>query len=186
VQAPGFLGNIGIYELHELGELTGAGGRQDQVGMRGQEDKGMDRHVVEGLRLADDAEDEVSQLGRGFEKQPALQRAGGYLDEGLLGDETEWSRHACLSACVLAELLRPISGQPLLEECLLEECPAGRRLSGRKPLAPDWKKASGTGQRTGQRGTSAPLARRDQREDSFWHHSRAYSRSCFVRYPDSR
>ena len=50
------------------------------------------------LGLADDAEDEVVELGRGLEQQPALQGAGGDFDEGVLGDEAERSWHTELSA----------------------------------------------------------------------------------------
>jgi hypothetical protein len=60
--------------------------------------EGMDGHAVESLGLADDSEDEVGKLGRGFEKQPPLQRTSGDLDEGPLGDESKWSRHTGLSA----------------------------------------------------------------------------------------
>jgi hypothetical protein len=35
-----------------------------------------------------------------------LQGSGSDLDEGLFGDEAEWSRHACLSASKDSELLR--------------------------------------------------------------------------------
>src|SRR5450631_2009876 len=41
---------------------------------------------------------------------PALQGAGGDLDESVFGDEAKWSRHACISASDIAELLRPKSG----------------------------------------------------------------------------
>ena len=43
--------------------------------------EGMDGHLVEILGLADDAEDDVGQLRRGSEEQPALDGAGGDLDE---------------------------------------------------------------------------------------------------------
>jgi len=49
------------------------------------------------LGLANDAEDEVVELGRGLEQQSALQCAGGNFDEGVLGDEAERSRHTNLS-----------------------------------------------------------------------------------------
>jgi hypothetical protein len=58
----------------------------------------MDGHAVQGLGLADDAEDEVGELGRGLEQEPALQGAGGALDEGLLGDETQGTWRTYVSA----------------------------------------------------------------------------------------
>jgi hypothetical protein len=47
---------------------------------------------------ADDAEDDVGQLGQRFEEQPTLQGASGDLDEGACWDEAEWSRHTWFSA----------------------------------------------------------------------------------------
>ena len=37
------------------------------MGMRGHDDEGVDGHLVDVLGLADDAEDDVGQLGRRFE-----------------------------------------------------------------------------------------------------------------------
>jgi len=90
----------------------------------GEEHEGVDGHAVEGLGLADDAENEVRELRRGFEQQPALKGAGGDLDESVFGDEAKWSRHACISASDVAELLRPKSGW------------LGQRPRGKKTLAP--------------------------------------------------
>jgi hypothetical protein len=39
------------------------------------------------LCFADDAEDEVIELGRRFEQEPAMDGASGDLDEGAFGDE---------------------------------------------------------------------------------------------------
>jgi hypothetical protein len=64
------------------------------------EDEGMDGHAVQALGFADDAENDLSQLGRGFEEEPALESAGSHLDEGIRGHETEGSRHAWFSAIV--------------------------------------------------------------------------------------
>src|ERR1019366_7397839 len=84
----------------------------------------MDGHAVEGLGLADDAENEVRELRRGVKQQPVLQGACGDLDESVFGDEAKWSRHACISASDVAELLRPKSGW------------LGQRPRGKKTLAP--------------------------------------------------
>ena len=54
----------------------------------------MDGHAVQTLCLADHAEDDVGQLGRGSEEEPALDGAGSDLDEGICGHETERSGHA--------------------------------------------------------------------------------------------
>ena len=67
VKPPGFLGDVGIHELHEQCELAGARRGQQEVRMRGEEHEGMDGHAIDGLGLADDAEDEVGELGRGLE-----------------------------------------------------------------------------------------------------------------------
>jgi hypothetical protein len=77
-------------------------------------DKGVDRHLVEVLGLADDAQDDVSQLGRRFEEQPALQGASGDFDEGICGNETERPWHAWLSAiarssCGVSGLKKPLA-----------------------------------------------------------------------------
>jgi hypothetical protein len=66
--------------------------------MGAQEHEGMDGHAVEFLGLADDAEDDLGELWRGLEQEPALQGAGGDFDEGVFGNETEGSWHAKLSA----------------------------------------------------------------------------------------
>src|SRR5450759_2913506 len=57
----------------------------------------MDGHAVERFGLADDAEDDVGEIGRRLEQEPALQGAGGNFDEGILRNEAQRSRHACLS-----------------------------------------------------------------------------------------
>jgi hypothetical protein len=91
---------------------------------------------------------EICELRRGFEQQPALQGAGGDLDEGVFGDEAKWSRHACISASDVAELLRPKSGRlgqrPREEKTRKRKlwhhsrrtAPSGRENSEEKTLAP--------------------------------------------------
>ena len=91
--------------------------------MGGEEHEGVDGHAIMGLGLADDAENEVRELRRGFEQQPALQGASGDLDEGIFGDKAKWSRHPCISASDLAVLLRPKSGW-------LRTAPPGKEDSG--------------------------------------------------------
>ena len=49
--------------------------------------EGMDGHAVERLGLADDAENDVGELGGGFEQQPALHGAGSDFGEVVFGDE---------------------------------------------------------------------------------------------------
>jgi hypothetical protein len=49
----------------------------------------MDGHAVEGLGLADDAEDDVGQLWGGPQQQATLDGAGGDLDESVVWDEAE-------------------------------------------------------------------------------------------------
>ena len=51
--------------------------------VRPEDDKGVDGYLVEVMGLADDAEDDVGQLGRRFEEQPTLQGASGDFDEGI-------------------------------------------------------------------------------------------------------
>jgi hypothetical protein len=72
--------------------------------MRGKEHKGMDGHAVEVLGFANDAEDEVCELRGWLEQQPALQGAGGDLDEGVFWNESQWSGHADLSDKAPAKL----------------------------------------------------------------------------------
>jgi hypothetical protein len=93
VESPRLLGDIGVHELHELCELAGAGRRQEKMSMGRDEHEGMDGHAVEALGFADDAKNDLGQLGRGFEEQPALDSAGGDLDERTGGDEAERSGH---------------------------------------------------------------------------------------------
>jgi hypothetical protein len=63
VEAPRLLGDVGVHELHELRKLAGAGRRQEKMGMGRDEDEGMDGHAVQALGFADDAENDLGQLG---------------------------------------------------------------------------------------------------------------------------
>jgi hypothetical protein len=67
VESPSLLGDVGVHELHEPGEIVGARRGAEKMGMRGHDDEGVDGHLVDVLGLADDAEDDVGQLGRRFE-----------------------------------------------------------------------------------------------------------------------
>jgi len=78
--------------------------------MRGKEHEGMDGHAVAVLGLTNDAEDEVSELGGWPEQQPALQGAGGDLDEGVFWNESQRSRHADLSVKAPPKLRVPRLG----------------------------------------------------------------------------
>jgi hypothetical protein len=60
----------------------------------------MDGHAVEGLSLADDADDYVGVFGRGLEQAPALEGAGGDFDKGMFGDEAQRAWHTGLLARV--------------------------------------------------------------------------------------
>jgi hypothetical protein len=72
-----------------------------------QEDEGMKGHAIEGLGLADDAEDDVGELRGGPQQEAALDGTGGDLYEGVVRNEAERSRHAKLSAKGLSSCLSP-------------------------------------------------------------------------------
>ena len=74
------------------------------MGMRRKEHKGMDGHVVKVLGFTNDAEDDVCELRGWPQQQPALQGAGGNLDQGIFGNESQRSRHAYLSVNAPAKL----------------------------------------------------------------------------------
>jgi hypothetical protein len=58
----------------------------------------VDSHAVAVLGAADDAQDQVVQLRRRPEQQPALQGAGCDFYEGILGNEAKRSWHTWVSA----------------------------------------------------------------------------------------
>ena len=94
MQSPGFLGNVGVHELHEPGKLLGVGGRKNIVCVCRCHHEGMDDDAVAVLGLANNPKDQIVQLGRGPEQQPSLQGAGGDLDEGIFRDKAQQSCHA--------------------------------------------------------------------------------------------
>jgi hypothetical protein len=91
VKARDLLGDVGIHELHEAGELLSVGWRQQEMSMIGGNNEGMDGHSVQVLSLADDANYEIVELGGRLEQKPALDGAGRDLHEGAFWNEAQRS-----------------------------------------------------------------------------------------------
>ena len=120
--------------------------------MCGKENDGMDGHAVEVLGFTDDAEDEVSELGGGPEQQPALQGAGSDLDQGVLWNESQRSRHAILSVNAPVKLRMSRIGFLENSGTALWALPSARTALGHC-LRPHCPRPSGSAQ-TGQRERS--------------------------------